>query len=68
MHHGNGKYMDAGTFKAELLLWVCLSRATPDELLEISKVIKYERELRRLIEKFGAYVPPTMKPVVDIAF
>lgn len=65
LHHGIGKYLDAGTLLKDLNIWVALNRATDEELKEISKATDYTRMRERLNEKYGVY-SPVHKPV-DIA-
>lgn len=62
LHHGIGKYLDAGTSLKNLNVWVALNRATEVELKSISKVVNYTRMRDNLNEKYGVY-NPVEKPV-----
>lgn len=50
------QFQDAHTMDKNLNRWVALNRATPEELLSISKAINYTRELARLNTIYGVYV------------
>lgn len=60
-HHGTGKWLDAGTFDQEILLWVALNRASEEDLWAISRAVNYPRERYRLNSKFGPYIAPTLE-------
>lgn len=67
-HHGAGKFMDAGTFDNEVLLWVALNRASEEELWAISRVVNYPRERYRLNDKFGPYNAPTLDAPMQFSY
>ena len=53
--HGVDFYQDGGDLDKEIHLWIALNRASDQELLEISKVIDYQREKKRLNAKYGVW-------------
>lgn len=56
-HHSVNEFQDSGDLDKEKNLHIALSRATNEEIHAISKAIPYVRELIRLNNKFGVYVP-----------
>lgn len=53
-------WQDAGTMDKALNQWVALSRATPEELRELSKAEPAERKLAYLQGIYGFWTPPQL--------
>lgn len=52
-HHAVDEFQDRGDLDKEYHHWVALNRATPDELLRISKAINYKNKLNFLNSIYG---------------
>lgn len=60
-HHGVDFYQDAPTeVSKEIRVWVALNRATDEELIRHSKVVKYLQMREYLNGKYGIYIPPVI--------
>jgi len=55
--HGLGKFMDTGSLKKDLNVWIALNRATEEELLEISKAGDAKKRRDHLNQRYGIWSP-----------
>jgi hypothetical protein len=54
-HHSVNKYQDCGDLNKEKNEWIALSRATEQEITQISKAVDYKQKLKYLNNKYGIY-------------
>lgn len=54
-HHSVNKYQDGGDLNKEKNEWIALSRASEQEITQISKAVDYKHKLKYLNEKYGTY-------------
>lgn len=52
-HHAVDEYQDGGDLQKEKNVWIALNRATNQELIAVSKAIKYIKLRERLNKKYG---------------
>lgn len=66
--HSVDEFQDGGDLNKEINIWMCLNRATDEELCEISKAKDYFFERRRLNEKYGYYREPANLSFINYPF
>lgn len=52
-HHAVNKHQDNGSLNKEINLWICLNRASEQELSQVSKAINYKGLRDRLNKVYG---------------
>lgn len=52
-HHAVNKHQDGGMLNKEINMWICLNRATEEELSKVSKAVNYKGMRDRLNKVYG---------------
>ena len=56
-HHGVLNFQDSGDLNKEINLWHVLNKASPSQLLAVSKVVNYLQKRDYLNKKYGEVIP-----------